>query len=155
MAVNPTPGGKVEIDSLPAPSPREDLSAGKTADVSQLVTEDINDRKLLRLFQTYAFFGAGALIIVTFATLFWWVYLIGTHVTDPAVTTTYRVSFFVAPVVVLASLGALLTLALLKFAFRPATKEEDDPSPLSLLHGLAQQILELAKEYFKGRKGGE
>lgn len=154
MAVNPS-DGKVDVDSLPGLSPREDMSAGETADVSELVTEDINDRKLLRLFQKCAFFGAGLLIVVTFGALFWWVYLIGTHVTDPAVTTTYRVSFFVAPVIVLASLGALLTLALLKFAFRPATKEEEDGSPLSLLHGLAQQVIELAKEYFKGKKGGE
>jgi len=159
MAVIP-PGvssGRAEVSSLPSNGsgsergPRDDLSAGVTPDIPELLAEDIKDRRRLRWFQTVAFYGAVALIGCTFYALFDWVRLIGTHATDANVVTTYRVSFFVAPVVVLATLGALLTLALLKFAFRPAEKKDDDPSPISLMQALGTQVIELAKAYL-GKK---
>jgi len=159
MAVNPPPTGqKIEVTHLPAAASsgsgggRDDLSAGKTADVSKLLDEDIKDRKRLRTFQTVAFYGAVTLIFFIFCALFEWVNTIRAHITDSNVTTTYRVSFFVAPIVVLATLGALLTLALLKFAFRASDKKDDDPSPVSLLQGLGSQALDLMKTYL-GKKG--
>ncbi|MFM0428179.1 hypothetical protein PQQ75_04115 [Paraburkholderia aspalathi] len=163
MAVSPEPqDGKIEVSTLlpqeitfrdTVNGGKDDLSAGKTGDISELLAEDIKDRRRLRWFQTVAFYGAIALIGFTFYALFRWLDLIGTHATDPNVTTTYRVSFFVAPVVVLASLGALLTLALLKFAFRPSDKKEEDPSPISIMQGLATQVIDLAKAYLGGKKG--
>lgn len=162
MAVTPNPqDGKIEVSTLLSQTVfddshgggKDDLSAGKTGDISELLAEDIKDRRRLRWFQTVAFYGAIALIGFTFYALFRWLNLIGTHATDPNVTTTYRVSFFVAPVVVLASLGALLTLALLKFAFRPSDKKDEEPSPISVMQGLASQVIELAKAYLGGKKG--
>lgn len=159
MAVNPTPSGsrKVEVSSLPTtPSTfgggsRDDLSAGKTADVSKLLDEDIKDRKRLRGFQTVAFYGACTLIFFVFCEMFTWVNLVGTHMSDPNVTNTYRVSFYVAPIVVLASLGALLTLALLKFAFKATDKKDEESSPITLMQGLISQALDLLKTYL-GKK---
>jgi|GEM_PF-5410681 len=158
MAVNPPPTGqKVEVTHLPAVAAssvgggRDDLSAGKTGDVTKLLDEDIKDRRRLRTFQTVAFYGATTLIFFIFCALFQWVNMIGAHVTDANVTTTYRVSFFVAPIVVLATLGALLTLALLKFAFRTSDKKDDEPSPVTLFQGLASQALDLWKTYL-GKK---
>jgi hypothetical protein len=155
-------GRKIEVSSLPpSRSPigggRDDLSAGQTADVSGLLDEDIKDRKRLRTFQTVAFYGACTLIFFVFCAMFHWVNLVGTHIQDVNVTTTYRVSFFVGPIVVLASLGALLTLALLKFAFRATDKGEDDASPISLMHALGTQALDVLKTYLggKGKGGGE
>jgi MFS family permease len=158
MAVNsPLPSdGKVEVSSLPPAGPasgaRDDLSAGTTGDISALLAEDIKDRQQLRRFQTVAFYSAGLLIGVTFVALFLWVYLIGTHVTDANVSTTYRVSFFVAPIVVLATLGALLALAVLKFAFRASEKKDDEPTPISLLQALVTQTSDILKTYL-GKKG--
>lgn len=148
---------KVEVTHLPAVNDysigggKDDLSAGKTADISKLLDEDIKDRKRLRTFQTVAFYGATALIFFIFCALFEWVNMIKAHVADANVTTTYRVSFFVAPIVVLATLGALLTLALLKFAFRASEKKDDEPSPISLFQGLGSQALDLWKAYL-GKK---
>jgi hypothetical protein len=147
-------GGKSEVSALPRPS--DDLSAGSTPDISKILAEDIKDRQRLRMFQTVGFFGAGILILVTFAALFGWVYVIGTHVTDANVTTTYRVSFFVAPVIVLATLAALLTLALLKLAFRsPGDKNDEEPSFITLLQGLGNQALEIWKSYAGKKEKGE
>ncbi|MBU9358786.1 hypothetical protein [Burkholderia multivorans] len=157
--------GKREVTRLPssdsassavAPAgSRNDLSAGATADIPGIIAEDIKDRRRLRWFQTLAFYGAFLLIAVTFFMLFQWVNLIATHLADGNVTTTYRVSFFIAPIVVLGTLGALLTLALLKFAFRPPGKEEEDPSPITMFHGLLQQVVDIGKDYLKAKKGGE
>lgn len=155
MAVTPTPtsDGKIQVSSLPATEPfsnggRNDLSAGSTPDIPELLAQDIKDRERLRTFQTVAFYGAVALIFFVFCALFHWVNLIGDHLKDGNVITTYRVSFFVAPIVVLATLGALLTLALLKFAFRQSSdKKDDEPSPITLLQGLGSQALDIARAY--------
>lgn len=150
MALSPSsPGGKEEVSSLPSGSSgstnRDDLSAGQTADVSGLIEQDIADRKLLRTFQKFAFWGAFAVIFVTFVGLFLWLWLIHLHVTDANVITTYRVSFFIAPVIVLATLGALLTLALLKLAFRSNDKKDEEPSFVSMFQALAAQAMEIWK----------
>ncbi|WP_154233039.1 hypothetical protein [Burkholderia pseudomallei] len=149
------PSSDSASDSATPAGSRDDLSAGATADIPGIIAEDIKDRRRLRWFQTLAFYGAYLLIGVTFFMLFKWVTLIEAHLADGNITTTYRVSFFVAPIVVLGTLGALLTLALLKFAFRPASKEEEDPSPITMFHGLFQQVVDIGKDYLKWKKGGE
>lgn len=148
------PSSDSASDSATPVGSSDDLSAGATADIPGIIAEDIKDRRRLRWFQTLAFYGAYCLIAVTFVMLFKWVTLIEAHLADGDITTTYRVSFFVAPIIVLGTLGALLTLSLLKFAFRPATKEED-PSPITMFHGLFQQVVDIGKDYFKWKKGGE
>lgn len=157
--------GKREVTRLPSSDsassvaasagPSDDLSAGAAADIPGIIAEDIKDRRRLRWFQTLAFYGAYLLIAVTFFMLFKWVNLIAAHLADGNISTTYRVSFFIAPIVVLGTLGALLTLALLKFAFRPAGKEEEDPSPMTMFHGLFQQVVDMGKDYIKWKKGGD
>jgi hypothetical protein len=129
------PSGKREVARLPSSDStsdsatpagsRDDLSAGTTPDIPGIIAEDIKDRRRQRLFQSLAFYGAYVLIAVTFLMLFKWVTLIEAHLADGNITSTYRVSFFVAPIIVLGTLGALLTLSLLKFAFRPPNKEEE------------------------------
>ena len=157
MAVNLPPSSerKVNVSSLPTAEPpggaRDDLSAGTTGDIPALLAEDIKDRQQLRRFQTVAFHSAGFLIGATFVALFLWVHLIGAHITDTNLSTSYRVSYFVAPVVVLATLAALLTLAVLKFAFRPSEKNDDEPTPLSLLQALVTQTADILKTYL-GKK---
>jgi len=157
MAVNPD-DSKTRLESfpdenerqlsLPEIPPAEDLSAGASPDIPQLVKEDILDRQRIRAYRHVAFYGAVILIGFTFLALFGWLGWIGFHVTDPNVASTYRVSLFVAPVVVLATLGALLILALLKFVFRPQDKDKDDePTPISLLQGLGTKVVELARDY--------
>jgi Na+/melibiose symporter-like transporter len=144
--------GRIEVSSLPSGSPSLDLSAGKAPDVTGLLAQDIKDRERLRSFRTVAFYGAVALIFFVFCALFHWVNLVGDHMRDNMSSTT-KVSFFVAPIVVLATLGALLTLALLKLAFLASTdKKDDDPSFFTLLQGLGTQAIELMKAYL-GKKG--
>lgn len=157
--------GKREVKRLPSSDSAsnsatsagasDDLSAGSTPDITSIIAEDIKDRRRLRWFQTLAFYGAYLLIAVTFFMLFKWVTLIETHLADGNITTTYRVSFFVAPIVVLGTLGALLTLSLLKFAFRPMNKEDEDPSPITMFHGLFQQVVDIGKDYLKWKKTSE
>jgi hypothetical protein len=146
-----TGGGKVEISSLPGATPSLDLSAGKAPDVSGIVEQDIKDRIALRTFQTHAFYGAGVIIVCIFASLLAWLFLLSRHIENAAVNDTFHGSIFIAPVVVIATLGALLTLALLKFAFRPANGKEDESSSVSMIQALGTQALEIAKAYF-GKK---
>jgi hypothetical protein len=147
--MNMSSRNRTEVSNLPSPSAgKSDLSAGKTIEVGPLLTQDIKDRERQRYFQTIAFYGTIALIFFIFCALFRWLNLIGDRLTDISVSTTYRVSFFVAPIVVLGTLGALITLALLKFASRPVgEKREDEPSPISLLQAFGTQALDVLKSW--------
>lgn len=133
--------------SSPIP-PADDLSAGASPDIPQLIKEDILDRQRIRTYRHVAFYGTVTLIGLTFFALFAWLSWIGFHVASPNVVSTYRVSLFVVPVVVLATLAALLILALLKFVFRAQEQDKnDDPTPISLLQGLGTKVVELARDY--------
>ncbi|WP_144112033.1 hypothetical protein [Paraburkholderia sp. BCC1886] len=145
---------KQEVSTLPTEPHvnRNELSNGLTADIPGLLQEDIKDRRRVRAFQTVAFYGACTLIFFVFCAMFHWVNLVGTHIWEVDVTTNYRASLFVVPTVVLATLGALLTLALLKFAFRSNDKKDDEPYPVSLMQALGSQALEVLNSYLSKKR---
>ena len=133
-------------------SPNMEFSQGTIWDVSTLIKEHIEGQQLARWFQKRAFIGGSVLIALTFGALLWWMSIIAKHAAVFLAITTSQVSLFVGPVIVLGSVGALLALALLRFAFGSVTKEDNEPSPLSILHGVAQQALDLGKDYFRGKR---
>lgn len=136
-------------------SPAIDLSSGPEWDVSVLANEGIEDRILTRCFQRRAFAGASVMIVLTLGALLWWLSVIGRHALAFLSTTASQVSLFVGPVIVLGSMAALLALALLRFAFRSGAKEDAEPAPLTLLHGVVQQALDVGKDYLKGKRAPE
>jgi len=132
-----------------------DLSGGQVTDAGQLLTEQIKDRRQFRGFRLVAFYGVCLLIVLAFAGLLTWIWCVGRLVADPHTGTSYQVALFVTPLIVLASMAALLVLALLRFAFRPLdSKDKDDaPDALGIVHALGREALAIAKDYL-GKKAG-
>ena len=150
------PGSVQSLSNSPTSLPWTDLSLGKVnEDVGGLLTEQIEDRKQFRHFRKIAFYGVCLLVGLVFAALLAWIWCVGRRVADPFNSMTYQVALFVTPLIVLASMAALLVLALLRFAFRPMDgKDKDDaPDALSVVHGLGREALTVLKDYL-GKKAG-
>lgn len=78
---------------------------------------------------------------------------VGERVASPTTASTYQATWFVTPLIVLASIGALLVLALLRFAFQPmdGRRREAPPDALGIAHGLGREALGMLRHYLASR----
>lgn len=124
----------------------EDLSAGRTAS-PDLLSEDIEDRVQMRAFRSKAFSYAstacGGLIVALLIWLGWAgsMFLHG-YAGDKSVF------IFLTPLIILASLAAVIGLATLRFVFSATPKEKDDDKA-TIWQSLLKELSDVAKEYMK------
>lgn len=119
-----------------------DLSAAPqpTPTTRERLDEHIIREKLVKLtFKTIAFYTAGLLAVVFYIIFILYVFLAPTHAAERLTITGF-----------LGAVPTVLILAVLRYAFAKDDPEDDEQnSPLGILHGLLSEVIGLLKAYLE------
>jgi uncharacterized membrane protein len=132
----------------------DDLSEGSVQtkqglDISPLISEDIADRRQYRTFRTWTFRGVVGLIAVLIVVFVGWTGFFGWRLLNGSYQADHSpVALFLTPIVVIASLVAVLMLATMRFVFRQSGDGKDDEGDgLTVWQALVKELAGILKEY--------
>lgn len=131
----------------------DDLSEGKIGsdgklDVSALIDEDIKDRKQYRTFRNWTF-GCIVLLIAVLVIMFaGWTGFFGWRLLTGSYDAGHSpVALFLTPIVIIATLVAVLMLATMRFVFRQSGEKEGEKDGLTIWQALVKELSDVLKQY--------